>query len=794
VQQTVNGRVPVLGLYTGAEIAEMGGRPRGLDWAGVFCLFSKRKVGRAARGRGRGAGRAAPTKGPSEADDVPVEAVLALCGQNAAKILQLDIQLVAMHSELEQKRRGVRLLAELVGLLRESQDRREVFVFIARRINAALDMQKTVILVHAPDGRFSPAVMQGYSEEEEKAMAGLRLALPPQLLDPCGTVLVNGAASEERLAQVGRALNLPFFTAAPIEAKNEVAGVLITGRVVERPPFLSRLGGSEVETVKAIVALMGSILVRQRLDEAEQRARLMLEATPLCANFWDKNHNNIDCNLEAVKLFGLSSKEEYLERFFELSPAFQPNGKNSRAAAAERVNEAFQKGRCVFEWMHQKPDGEPIPAEITLVRMRHGDGDVVISYTRDLRELKARMAEIESNEAALREARDRAERNSRAKTTFLANMSHEIRTPMNAIIGMTRIAKDSGEAERVRHCLDTIEDASRHLLGIINDILDMSKIDSGKFTLSYEDFTMESMLAQVANVIGFKMDERQLRFGVEVGEGVPKAIVCDRQRLAQVITNLLSNAVKFTPTGGRISLRVHAAEPAGGCCLLHFEVEDTGIGIEPDQQSRLFESFEQADKSISRRFGGTGLGLSISKDIVEMMGGHIWVESKPGKGSNFQFAIRVQLGHAEGHGAPAGDAAPPAEGAKGQAGIFAGRRALLAEDVDINREIVAALLEDTGIGLDSAENGRLAVEMFKAHPESYDLILMDIHMPEMDGYEAARRIRALETPKAATVPIIAMTANVFKEDIEKCLAVGMNGHVGKPIDIDELMGKLKAVL
>jgi signal transduction histidine kinase/CheY-like chemotaxis protein len=440
--------------------------------------------------------------------------------------------------------------------------------------------------------------------------------------------------------------------------------------------------------------------------------------------------------------------------------------------------------------------------------MNHKDGDVVISFTRDLREIKARMAEIEKTQRDLREARDKAEENSRAKMVFLANMSHEIRTPMNAIIGMTRIAKESDEPVRIRRCLEKIESASHHLLGIINDILDMSKIDSGKFTLSYSDFTVESILAQVSSVINFKIDEKRLRFAIKVDDDVPEAILCDKQRLAQVITNLLSNAVKFTPAGGGVCLRVHKGAARDDDCVLRFEVMDTGIGIEPDRQNLLFEPFEQADGSISRRFGGTGLGLSISKDIVEMMGGRIWVESELGKGSNFQFTIRVKLGEAKrrkGHDADRtdersdassakSDFSRPGEGRDETAGIFAGRRALLAEDIEINREIVSALLENTGVKIDDAENGLVAVDMFKANPERYDVILMDINMPELDGYGATREIRASGRPRADTVPIIAMTANVFKYDIDNCLAAGMNDHVGKPIDVDELIAKLKAIL
>jgi len=260
-----------------------------------------------------------------------------------------------------------------------------------------------------------------------------------------------------------------------------------------------------------------------------------------------------------------------------------------------------------------------------------------------------------------------------------------------------------------------------------------------------------------------------------VAGNVPGAIVSDEQRLSQVIANLLSNAVKFTPENGDISLSVSFEGEENGECRLQFEVKDSGIGISPEQQSRLFSSFTQADATVSRKYGGTGLGLAISKSIVEMMNGKIWIESVLGAGANFMFTILAARGSAEAEDKVHGSD-------ENEDGIFAGHTILMAEDVEINREIMLALLEHTGIRIECVENGREALDVYSANPSGYELVLMDIQMPEMDGYEAARAIRALGTTQALVVPIIAMTANVFREDIEKCLAAGMNGHVGKPID------------
>jgi signal transduction histidine kinase/CheY-like chemotaxis protein/HAMP domain-containing protein len=567
---------------------------------------------------------------------------------------------------------------------------------------------------------------------------------------------------------------------------------------------------------------------------------------------------------------------------------------------------------------------------------------------------------ILSDVTALTRAKISAERANHAKSDFLSRMSHEMRTPMNAIIGMTHIAKSAQDPERKDYCLDKIDEASSHLLGVINDILDMSKIEANKLELSFAEFNFERMIMKVTNVVNFRIDEKKQIFTVHLDPKIPSMLIGDDQRLAQIITNLLSNAVKFTPERGAIRLEAVLEKMAGNLCTVRISVSDTGIGITEEQKGRLFTSFEQADGGISRKFGGTGLGLAISRRLVEMMGGSIWVESEPGRGSSFIFTIKVEQGSEaaripfkagvdldnlnilmvdddadirdyfgeilkqfglscdfapggaeaaelirerglydicfidwnmpgmdgleltryikdEVRRAASGDSAaapvsmvflisssdwttveheareagvdrflpkplfsssvadainlflgrdtltaPAAASssnflATGSAGLangkaggaaagesededeadennFKGCCVLLAEDVEINREIVLALLEDTGLAIDCAENGKAAFRLFRENPDRYDFIFMDVHMPEMDGFEATRQIRALDTPKARNIPIVAMTANVFKEDIEKCLESGMNDHVGKPLDIMIVLEKLRKYL
>ena len=387
----------------------------------------------------------------------------------------------------------------------------------------------------------------------------------------------------------------------------------------------------------------------------------------------------------------------------------------------------------------------------------------------------------------LKRTREEALAASKAKSDFLSNMSHEIRTPMNAIIGMTAIGKNDKDPVRKNYAFEQIESASVHLLGIINDILDISKIESGKMELSPISFSLRQMLERIMSVITQRIQEKQQHFSLEIAKDMPDFLFGDDQRLAQIITNILSNAVKFTPDKGDISMRIGIKEYRNEAYLIKIEIQDSGIGISERERARLFQIFQQAQAGTARKYGGSGLGLAISKRLIEMMGGEIWVESEVGRGSCFSFTLKLKEGvRPDVYGSDANAAFEAAE--------FSGKSILAVDDVDINLEIIAALLEPSHVTLDLVASGQEAIEAFASRPGRYDLILMDMQMPDIDGLEATRRIRALGVPGAMTIPIIAMTANVFKEDIQKCLEAGMNGHLGKPIDMQEVMAVLENYL
>ncbi len=414
----------------------------------------------------------------------------------------------------------------------------------------------------------------------------------------------------------------------------------------------------------------------------------------------------------------------------------------------------------------------------TILRDKDGVVERIIGLTMD-------ETEMYTSEIKLLEALEAAKQASASKSDFLARMSHEIRTPMNAIIGMTDIGIKSEELHRKEYALGKIKTASATLLGIINQILDMSKIEAGKYELDCNVFDLYKMLGELEAIHKHNASVSLLNLEFMMDDDLPRMVYGDEISINQIVTNLLSNAMKFTKENGNVSLSVKKGRQEGSDIWLNFVVSDDGIGIPDGKYDKIFDVFEQGDGSSSRRYGGTGLGLAICKKLVELMDGSISVTSESGRGTIFTFDIKVQAAIIGNNKAMINEI----KGIKEELIIpdLTGKNILIVEDVEINLEIAAAILSETNISVYSANNGIEALKMFSQEPDKYDIIFMDIQMPEMDGYETTSSIRAINTEKAKNIPIIAMTANVFKDEIEKCLSSGMDAHLGKPMEIDKIM-------
>ncbi|MCL2702399.1 MAG: ATP-binding protein [Defluviitaleaceae bacterium] len=696
-----------------------------------------------------------------------------------------------------------------------------------------------------------------------------------------------------------------------------------------------------------------------KMRDANERAMLMLDTPPMCAQIWDRSLKTIDCNEVGVTLFGFNNKAEYIVRYMpECSPLYQPDGQLSHDKLARLVNQAFEEGQCVFDWMHRIPeDDAPLPAEITLVKAKYGDEDVVIGYTRDMREhdkmmkgIKQRddtmqainqaaelllnadngadiagplmesldlignavnadcihiwklesadgepyavhtynwsnelgrqlrvlplgaelpcadkigwikkfqhgeyicgpvsklppsdrqfleafkiktvvliplfindrlwgffniddhtrerefaedeiailqsvcfmlasaisrhqyLVEMENTQESLRAARDAAETANKAKSIFLANMSHEIRTPMNSILGFSELALDYDIHVKARDYLNNIRESANWLLNIINDILDISKIESGKVELEHIPFDMPEIFEHCRQSVLPKAAEKGLILHC-CAEPVPgKKTMGDPVRLRQVVLNLLSNAVKFT-NSGIVKLSASVKSNDGERVTLSFEAKDTGIGMTPEHVSRISEPFMQADTSISRKFGGTGLGLAITKNIIELMGGSLSVESMVGAGTKFGFELTFDLIDSDDTDAP--DTISVKQFEKPN---FKGE-VLVCEDNGMNQQVICDHLARVGLKTVVAYDGKEGVDLVAKRWENrenpFDLIFMDIYMPVMDGLEAASKITAL----GVKTPIVALTANAMTNELDLYRSCGMFDFVSKPFSSREL--------
>jgi len=532
--------------------------------------------------------------------------------------------------------------------------------------------------------------------------------------------------------------------------------------------------------------LLSMVLVRLIADRNREREQMqiMFDATPLVMNFWDKELNNVNTNEEAVKLFEVSSKSEYCTRFFELSPEYQNDGRLSYEKAKEHLKRAFDEGYCRFEWMHCKLNGELIPCEITLVRVKYHNDYIVAGYTRDLREMTRLTAEKEF-----------AEQSSRNKNAFLANLSHEIRTPMNVILGIAEIQlQNENILTETKEAFKNIYSSGFLLLKMVNDILDLSKIEAGKMELMPVNYNIASLINDTVYMFVMRYDNKPINFFVNVDENIPSVLFGDDLRIKQILNNLLSNAFKYTDSG---EITFSAAfeppekqEDGEKRITLVFRVQDTGQGMTQEQVSKLFDEYMRFNLKANRFIDGAGLGMPITRHLIDLMNGEIFVESELGKGSLFTVHLPQKVVDEKIIGGEVSENFKKFHLGKPSSEIKSSQierdympygRILIVDDVETNLYVARGLMALYGMSIETVNSGYEAIEKIREGC-IYDIVFMDHFMPMLDGIETVKIIRETGYDQ----PIIALTANAMIGQAEIFIANGFNGFISKPIDIRQL--------
>jgi signal transduction histidine kinase/DNA-binding response OmpR family regulator len=529
--------------------------------------------------------------------------------------------------------------------------------------------------------------------------------------------------------------------------------------------------------------VLSSFFVRLITDRrrAKEQIQIMLDTTPLAMNFWSRDFQNINTNEEAVKLFGLANKQEYLDKFFELSPEYQPDGDLSKTKAIELVQKAFDEGYCRFEWLHKKFNGELIPTEVTLVRVKYRKNYIVAGYTRDIREMRKLTLEKEV-----------AEQSSRHMNTFLAKMSHEIRTPMNVIMGITEIhMQNDNYSQETQEAFSIIFNSSHLLLKIINTILDMSKIQAGKMELKPINYDVASIINDTIHLFIMHYENKQINFSVHVDENVPATLFGDDLRIKQILSNLLSNAFKYTDSGEiSLSVSIEPKENADNEIILILRVQDTGQGMTEEQLDQLFDEYTRFNQEANHYTEGAGLGMTITRHLVQMMNGNVTINSKPGKGTEFTVRLpqRKVDNNILGKGIfedvkhfRLGKSFEKIKSAQIIREYMPYGTILIVDDIETNLYVARRLMSLYGLSIETVTSGYDAVEKINEGCV-YDIIFMDHFMPDMDGIETVKRIRE----HGYNRPIVALTANAMIGQAEVFIANGFNGFISKPIDVSQL--------